>query len=249
MPFASSTWRCLLVDRLYVHANRVHKQGFTRRFHPKTARHRETTDGFDRLRRQLVRFSRERVVLRSRRNHRHAFLFRVNVDNFCRQRWCVLELAKVTRRQKRRHHCWRPPHTGKLPPALSCSESRNNRSTGRCLGTGACGLECCLEPKLQGMTPPPPTPPPPDRLEMPTMDSAAAAFACRPAALCLSMSCKFRISNSAPLLYQSKPPTGFWASFRYPSNIIPKTDKSSFRYTIQSISCPPEYPLNPQQAP
>ena len=63
---------------------------------PKTGRPRETIDGFDNLRRQLVHVSCERVVHRSRRNHRHGFLFPVLVNNFCRRRWCVWELAHFT---------------------------------------------------------------------------------------------------------------------------------------------------------
>ena len=45
-----------------------------------------------------------------------AFFDRVHVDNFCRRCWCVWELAKMTRHQKRWHHCWRPPLSGKLRP-------------------------------------------------------------------------------------------------------------------------------------
>ena len=94
MPFGLSAGRRLLVDRFDVHANQVHKRGFTRAFPPKTGRHRETIDGFDPLRLQLVHVSRERVVHRSsRQNHRHDFLFRVHVDNFCRRRWCMWELT------------------------------------------------------------------------------------------------------------------------------------------------------------
>ena len=40
--------------------------------------------------------------------------------------------------------------------------------------------------------------PPPGRLEMPTVDGAAASFARRSAALRLSVSCHFRMNNSAP---------------------------------------------------
>ena len=43
-----------------------------------------------------------------------------------------------------------------------------------------------------------PFPPPPGRLEMPTVDGAAAAFACRSAALHLCVSCHFRMNDSAP---------------------------------------------------
>ena len=88
-----STGRLLLVDRFDVHANRVHKRGFTRPFPSKTGRHPETIDGYDHLRRQLVCVSRERVVDRSRQNYLHGFLFRVQVDNVCRRRWCVWELT------------------------------------------------------------------------------------------------------------------------------------------------------------
>ena len=73
VPFGLSAGRRLLVDRFDVHANRVHKRGFTRPFPPKTCRHWETIDVFDRLRRQLVHVSRARVVHRNRQNHRQAF--------------------------------------------------------------------------------------------------------------------------------------------------------------------------------
>ena len=134
------------------HANREHKRGFTRPFPPKTGRHRETIDGFDRLHRQLIHVSRERLVHRSRQNHRHAFLFRVHVDNVCRRRWCLWELAKMTRHQKRWHHCWRPPHSGKLRTCSCVLRVSVYRAYWKMLGDrGVCGLECCLKPKLQGM--------------------------------------------------------------------------------------------------
>ena len=123
VPLGLSAGRRLLVDRFDVHANRVYKRGFTRPFPPKTGRHRETINGFDRLRRQLVHVSRERVVHRSRQNHRHGFLFRTHVNNFCRRRWRVWELAKMTRPQKRWHHCWRPPHSGDFAPLLMRAQS------------------------------------------------------------------------------------------------------------------------------
>ena len=56
-------------------------------------------------------------------------------------------------------------------------------------------------PRLQSLgqdAPPPPLPPTPGRLEMPTVDGAAAAFVRRSAALRLSVSCQFRMNNSAP---------------------------------------------------
>ena len=119
----------------------------------KHSRHRETIDGFDRLRRQLVHVSREQVVRSSRQNHWHGFLFRVHVDNFCRRRWCVWELAEMTRHQKRWHHCWRPPHSEKLRPCSCVLRVSVYRAYWEVLGDrGVCGLECCLEPKLQGMT-------------------------------------------------------------------------------------------------
>ena len=113
-----------------------------------------STAGFDRLRRQLVHVSRERVVYRSRQNHRHGFLFRVHVDNSCRRRWCVWELAKITRHQKRwYHYFWRPPHSKKLRPCSCVLRVSVYRAYWKMLGgLGVCGLECCLGPNLQGMT-------------------------------------------------------------------------------------------------
>ena len=152
-PFGLSAGRRLLIDRFDVHANRVHKRGFTRPFPPKTGQHRETIDGFDRLRRQLVQISRERVVHRSGQNHRHGFLFRVHVDSSCRWRWCAWELAKMTRRPKRWHHCCRPPHSGKLRRCSCVLSVSVYRAYWKMLGDqGVCGLECCPEPKLQRMT-------------------------------------------------------------------------------------------------
>ena len=153
VPFGLSAGRRLHVDCFDVRANRVHKRGFTCPFPPKTGRHRETIDGFDRLHRQLVHVSRERLVHRSRQKHRHGFLVRVHVDNLCRRRWCVWELAKMTRHQKRWHHCWRPPYFGKLRPCSCVLSVSVYRAYWRMLGDrGVYGLECCLEPKLQGMT-------------------------------------------------------------------------------------------------
>ena len=139
VPFGLRAGRRLVVDRFDDHTNRVHKRGFTHPFPPKTVRRRETIDGFDRLRRQLVHVSRERVVHRSRQNHRHGFRFRVHVDNFCHQ--------------KRWHHCWRPTHFGKLRPCSCVLRVSVYRAYWKMLGDrGVCGLGCCLEPKLQGMT-------------------------------------------------------------------------------------------------
>ena len=57
-------------------------------------------------------------------------------------------------------------------------------------------------PRLQSLgqnaPPSPQRPPPPGRLEIPTVDGAAEAFAHRSAALHLSASCHFRMNNSAP---------------------------------------------------
>ena len=136
-----------------MHANRVHERGFTRPFPPKTGRRREIIDGFDRLRRQLVHVPCARVLHRSRQNHWHGFLFRVRVDNFCRRRWCVWELAKMTRCQKRWHHCWRPPNSGNLRCWSCVLRVSVYRAYLKMIGDqDMCGLECCLEPRLQGMT-------------------------------------------------------------------------------------------------
>ena len=75
----------------------------------------------------------------------------------------------------------------------------------------------------------------PGRLEMPTVDGAATAFACRSAALHLSVSCHFGM-NDCSLLYPSKPSAGFCASFRHPSNFIPKADIPSFTYYTTSTN-------------
>ena len=81
---------------------------------------------------------------------------------------------------------------------------------------------------------------PPDRLEMPTVDGAAAAFACRSAALHLSAACHFRMNGSAPSSTRRNKLPAFFANFRHSSNFTQKADISSFRCSIQSFSCPPE---------
>ena len=85
--------------------------------------------------------SRERVVHKSRQNHRHGCLFRVHVDNFCRRRWCVWELAKMTRHQKRWHHyCWRPPRSGTLRRCSYVLRVSVHRAYGKMLGAGVCAV-------------------------------------------------------------------------------------------------------------
>ena len=99
-------------------------------------------------------------------------------------------------------------------------------------------------PKLQSLwqNAPPPLPrqPPPRRLEMPTVGGAAAAFACRSAALRLSAPCNFCMNNSALSSTRRNHLPTFCATFRHPSNFTPKTDISPFRCTNQSFSCPYE---------
>ena len=62
-------------------------------------------------------------------------------------------LAKMTRHQKWWHHCWRPPDSGKLRPCSCVLRVSVYRAYWKMLvDRGVCGLECCLEPKLQAMT-------------------------------------------------------------------------------------------------
>ena len=83
----------------------------------------------------------------------------------------------------------------------------------------------------------PPFPPPPSRFEMPTVDAAAAAFACCSAALHLSASCHFRMNDFAPSSTRRNHLPALCAFFRHPSNFISKTDISFFRCAIQYLSC------------
>ena len=110
-------------------------------------------------------------------------------------------------------------------------------------------------PRLQSLgqdalpfSPSPPRLPPSGRVEMPTVDGAAAAFACRSAPLHLSGACHFRMNDSAPSSTRRNHLPAFCASFRHPSYFTPKADIPSFRCTIQSFSCPLSSPY-PQQAP
>ena len=101
-------------------------------------------------------------------------------------------------------------------------------------------------PRLQSLgqdAPPPPLPPfssplppPPGRLEMLTVDGAAAAFACRSAAQHLSASCHFRMNDSAPYSTRRN---------HVPASVHPfATLRTSFQTLtyriIQSFSCPSE---------
>ena len=88
-----------------------------------------------------------------------------------------------------------------------------------------------------------------DKKEMPMVDSTAAAFACRSEAFQLSASCHFRINESAPSSTRRNQLPVFCAAFRNPSYASQHAGISSFRCTIQSFSCPPEYPLPPTSPP
>ena len=66
-----------------------------------------------------------------------------------------------------------------------------------------------------------PPSPSPGRIDMPTADGAAAAFARRSAALRLSFSCEVRMNNSAPSSTRRNHLPASWAAFRHPSNFIP----------------------------
>ena len=108
--------------------------------------------------------------------------------------------------------------------------------------------------------PPPPSPSPlppsllpclpsPDRLEMPTVDGAAAAFAWRSAAMNLSVPYHFRMNNCS-LLYPSRPSAGLlWIlSPRFELHFKGRHILLQVRI-IQSLSYSP-YPLQaPQTSP
>ena len=91
----------------------------------------------------------------SRQNLRHGLRFRIHFNNFCRQRWCVWELANFEDGP--------PPEAmvslleatsfwGVAPLVMRAQSLGIPSVLEDSWGPGCCGLECCLEPKVLGIT-------------------------------------------------------------------------------------------------
>ena len=85
------------------------------------------------------------------------------------------------------------------------------------------------------------SPPPPRRVEMPMVGGTAAAFACRSAALQLSVSRRFRMNAPVPSSTRRNYLPAICEAFCNPPNLILNSVISSSRHTIhQPFPCPPE---------